>query len=300
CSTPGDRTLLDPIARLPVERRRKVTGHGGRSPESAQTRGVNVMEHGVIEEAGRSIPVRRETVALVGGLALLITAALASPAAARPKPFCGDNVAQGSEACDGTDLRNETCLSLGFAGGSLSCTPSCTFETGQCLSILRYIDNGDGTVTDTSTGLQWEKKDGTDGVADYSNPHDVDNVYTWGDLAGCPIAGCANGTGYTDFLARLNYCVSDGTTTVWPGFAGHCDWRLPTIDELASIIDYNSPTCQNGPCIDPIFGPSEHIYGSSTTPPPAPVPTQSRDRFPPNRREYPPLEGPHPFRLPPG
>jgi hypothetical protein len=37
------------------------------------------------------------------------------------------------------------------------------------------------------------------------------------------------------------------------------------IDELASIIDYDSPTCSNGPCIDPIFGPSEHIYGSSTT-----------------------------------
>ena len=64
------------------------------------------MDQGFIVGAGRYLPARRGTVALVGGLALLATAAFVSPAAARPiKPYCGDNVAQGAEACDGTDLR---------------------------------------------------------------------------------------------------------------------------------------------------------------------------------------------------
>jgi len=38
-------------------------------------------------------------------------------------------------------------------------------------------------MVDRATGHQWEVKHATGAVADLSNPHDVDNVYTWTSLA---------------------------------------------------------------------------------------------------------------------
>jgi len=131
-----------------------------------------------------------------------------------------------------------------------------------------YRDNGNGTVTDFDTGLQWEKKDGAGGGQNLANPHDVDNRHTWGNFGGCSFVGCPNGMVYTDFLGRLNNCTSsDGTAGTDAGFAGHCDWRLPTAQELQTILDMSAPGCGSGsPCIDPIFGPTAaNIYWSATT-----------------------------------
>lgn len=49
---------------------------------------------------------------------------------------CGDGVASGTEACDGTDLRGRSCRSLGFAGGTLTCTAACTFDEDRCFTCL--------------------------------------------------------------------------------------------------------------------------------------------------------------------
>ena len=44
------------------------------------------------------------------------------------------------------------------------------------------------------------------------------------------------------------------------GFAGHCDWRLPTVAELQTILLDDYP-CDFGPCIDEtIFGPTVADY----------------------------------------
>ncbi|MFN8604293.1 MAG: DUF1566 domain-containing protein [Candidatus Binatia bacterium] len=83
--------------------------------------------------------------------------------------------------------------------------------------VQAYVDNGDGTVTDTKTGLMWEKK------SDDGSIHDKDDVYTLG-LTVPPYT--LNGTAVTTFLAALN---------AGSGFAGHTDWRLPNLTELESI-----------------------------------------------------------------
>ena len=56
---------------------------------------------------------------------------------------CGDDVAEGVEACDGTDLVGEDCVSLGFDGGRLGCDARCLFDTAACT-----IACGNGVVDD--------------------------------------------------------------------------------------------------------------------------------------------------------
>jgi Protein of unknown function (DUF1566) len=83
----------------------------------------------------------------------------------------------------------------------------------------RYVDNGNGTVTDSTTGLVWEQKTNDGGV------HDWDNTYSW-TLSGDPWP--FDGTAATVFLATLNAA---------PCFGGFCDWRLPTLNDLETIRD---------------------------------------------------------------
>jgi hypothetical protein len=129
-----------------------------------------------------------------------------------------------------------------------------------------FVDNGDGTITDTQTRLIWDKKDNLDGLANFSDPHDADNTYTWSTSG-----TVADGTAYTDFLAKLNNGAStDGgaSTAITGCFAGHCDWRLPTIVELQGIVDATQGNCGggSGACIDPAFGPTHpDDYWSATT-----------------------------------
>ena len=139
-------------------------------------------------------------------------------------------------------------------------TTTTTTSTSTTTTMPRFADNGDGTVTDHQTGLIWEQK-----VAGSGCPHCVNDSYTWSSSGSAP-----DGTAFTSFLNTLNggatgvgSCTSsDGTAATTAGFAGHCDWRLPTIQELNTILN-----CTFFACVDPaVFGPTQAgFYWSSLT-----------------------------------
>ena len=87
------------------------------------------------------------------------------------------------------------------------------------------IDHGNGTITDDRTGLMWEQ-------------HPTEQRYTWEDATRIRINDLN--------AARLG---------------GHDDWRLPTIQELVSLVDY--ARCR--PAVDPVFVTVADFYWSATT-----------------------------------
>lgn len=88
-------------------------------------------------------------------------------------------------------------------------------DTGY--GVNDYTDNGDGTVTDASTGLMWAQADNGEAIS-------------W--EAALAHAQTANAESYL----------------------GYNDWRLPNIKELQGIVDYTrSPDTTESPAIDPVF-----------------------------------------------
>jgi hypothetical protein len=73
----------------------------------------------------------------------------------------------------------------------------------------RYTDHGNGTITDTATGLMWKKC--SEGLSGSDCSTGSATTYTWQD------ALALNGS----------------------SFAGKSDWRLPNIKELSSLAALN-------------------------------------------------------------
>lgn len=111
-------------------------------------------------------------------------------------------------------------------GTEISCAGTGQDGDIQAGGPLSYTDNEDGTITDNNTGLVWQKGNGA-------------GPFTW--------------NGAFDHVVDLN---------TEPCFAGTCDWRVPNVKELGSIVDY----ARAGPSMDPIFETTVPIsYWSSTS-----------------------------------
>lgn len=95
----------------------------------------------------------------------------------------------------------------------------------------RFIDHGDGTVTDTLTGYLWQQA-----TADA----DGDGELTEKDTFTKPDAH--------DYVQALR-------------LGGHDDWRIPTSRELFSLVDYT----RENPSIDPVFQAMSRPYWIGST-----------------------------------
>lgn len=175
---------------------------------------------------------------------------------------CGNDLAESGETCDGLDLHGKTCATVTpeTPYGALACDQECgAFDASACTT---RFDASGSTILDHATGLEWEKKTGVAGnnqfcgfAGDCSDVHDVNNVYSWSsDKA-------PSGSAFLNFLAVLNGSF-DGVCD-----EGHCDWRLPTRQELQAIRNAGTGNCgSGGSCLDAAFLPDGAVhYWSSTT-----------------------------------
>jgi hypothetical protein len=125
--------------------------------------------------------------------------------------------------CRHTYFKNWTNFQMNTALATTTCQPAGGFQ---------FVDNGDGTVTDNLSTLQWERKDGTvGGGASGTDQDNVNNTYQW-SASGT----AADGAAFTTFLPYV-----DGGEPSPSCLGGQCDWRLPTLAELQSIV--NDFTC---------------------------------------------------------
>lgn len=88
------------------------------------------------------------------------------------------------------------------------------YVRGSAYGSNDFVDNGDGTVTDRSSGLMWMQSDSGKGM-------------NWQDALA--------------YAEKLDY-------------AGYDDWRLPNAKELQYIVDYSrAPDTTGSAAIDPMF-----------------------------------------------
>jgi len=117
---------------------------------------------------------------------------------------------------------NSTMFGVNFADGRIKGYPA-SDKKKYCVLYVRnntaygknkFVNNGDGTITDSATGLMWMQNDNG-------------SVISWEDAL--------------SYAEGYNY-------------AGYSDWRLPDIKELQSILDYTrSPETTNSAAIDTSF-----------------------------------------------
>jgi hypothetical protein len=113
-------------------------------------------------------------------------------------------------APQGSRLRTGQNACWNQAGTQIACA-----GTGQDADVRAglsrfFIDLGNGTILDTRTGLTWEKH------SDDGSIHDMDDQYLWGDAF--------------QKIATLNAIR----------FGGHDDWRMPNVNELYSLVSYET------------------------------------------------------------
>ena len=171
-----------------------------------------------------------------------------------------DVVCEQDSDCDDGAFCNgaEMCVEGSCAAGSSPCSEGqvCDEDNDRCELLKGVLDTGDpnervcnpksytdlgnGIVRDNVTELEWVQ----DGNVMADRDPDFDNDGTAGD-------GRVTWQHALDYVALLN--VGE--------YLGHDDWRLPTIEELSTLVDAG----RSMPAIDPIFSAVPFEYWSSTT-----------------------------------
>lgn len=121
-----------------------------------------------------------------------------------PSP-CGNGVLDAPEQCDGEAFGEASCMSLGYDGGTIGCTPSCFYDLSQCMAP--------GTC-DNDNLDEGEQCDG--------NHFDVQTCAEYDGVYGGGVLGCnPNCTYNTDDCCVAGGQLCNAATNCCKG-DGHC------------------------------------------------------------------------------
>ena len=129
--------------------------------------------------------------------------------------------------------------------------PRPRFASLLCALVLpawaAFTDNGDGTITDTSTGLVWDK---------------CSRGQVWDNTT--PPGTCTGAASTHSWAAAL----AEATASYGASHRGQADWRLPNRTELESLVKIDA----HSPAIDGTYFPAtpSSWYWTSTTHAPNP------------------------------
>jgi hypothetical protein len=155
-------------------------------------------------------------------------------------PVCGDGAAQPTEACDGFDLKGQTCVGLGLPAGTLTCDNACTYNTSKCNAPVAMCGNGRAEPPESCDGADLGDQDCESvGLGPGTLACDANCGFDTSDCA-APVSGCENpGAGG----ASAECC--EPVAEICDGQSNDCD---DLVDEGA---------CPAG-CSARLFG--EHLY----------------------------------------
>jgi hypothetical protein len=100
-------------------------------------------------------------------------------------PNCGNGKLDAGEQCDGINLGGATCSSLGFSGGTLTCSPTCTLVTSTCSNCGNSVLNSGEVCDGSALGGQTCSTQGCTGGTLSCNS--TCSAFNKASCTGCPI-----------------------------------------------------------------------------------------------------------------
>ena len=152
--------------------------------------------------------------------------------------YCGDNIINGNESCDGSSLNQKSCADFPeFVGGDLSCSTSCQFDTSGCVQCTssnlslcqpdQICDNGHCANPVLYCG---------DGIANQNEDCDGSDLNH---------KSCADIPGFDGGTLACNASCKFDTTACHPDDSQNCDIH-PDICNAAQTCQESK--CHSKPC----------------------------------------------------
>jgi cysteine-rich repeat protein len=164
--------------------------------------------------------------------------------------ICGNNIREGTEACDGVALGGETCISQGFTGGTLKCKADCTFDTSSCTAApITQCGNGKIEGTEQCDDGNTVSGDGCDSLCKAETGWSCTGGA--GALSTCTAICGNNNTKGNELCDGTDLA---GETCISQGFTGG------TLKCKADCSDYNTSGCTAAP-----GGPTASVCGNNAT-----------------------------------